>query len=346
MPQISIIVPVYKVEPYLRRCVDSILAQTFQDFELILVDDGSPDNCPAICDEYAQKDNRIHVIHQENGGLSAARNAGIDIAQGKYLLFCDSDDYVAPFWCESLVSSVRDKQDNYIFGRIQRVYESEECSPSSALYSDKSIEELSIGKFLELHAKSETGFAWNVLYYTDVIRELGLRFRQDVIIEDLPFCLEYLKRMKSITYCAAAEYYYMQRQVPTLSRKYYQDGFRKWREKYAAIQDFICDKISAGEQDTYRKLIAEHYLYYFLSSLENTFDQRNKWSLAQKLQYNQRVVNTEEFRHCLLYCEGGNENQRSLQMLKKGNYYAAYLYTCGAKAKAKIRKLIKTDWRK
>ena len=338
MPEISIIVPVYNVENYLRRCVDSILRQTFSDFELILVDDGSPDNCPTICDKYAGKDGRVHVIHQENRGLSAARNAGMSIAQGKYLMFCDSDDHVAPVWCESLVSLVRDTQDNYIFGKIQTVYEGEDHSPSPVPCSDTSIDEFPIGKFLELHTKSKVGFAWNVLYYTDVIRELGLQFRQDVIIEDLPFCLGYLKRMNSITFCAAAEYYYLQRQVPTLSRKYYQDGFRKWQEKYAAIQAFIRDRISADEQDAYRKLIAEHYLYYFLSSLENTFDQRNKWSLMQKLQYNQKVINTKEFRHCLLYCNGINENQRFLGILKNGNYYAAYLYRCGAKAKAKFKK--------
>ena len=82
--KLSIIVPVYKVEPYLRRCVDSILAQTFRDFEVILVDDGSPDNCGAICDEYAAKDARVKVLHKANGGLSDARNAGLDIAQGEY----------------------------------------------------------------------------------------------------------------------------------------------------------------------------------------------------------------------------------------------------------------------
>ncbi|HBC6514954.1 TPA: glycosyltransferase, partial [Enterococcus faecalis] len=90
MCEISIIVPVYKVEPYLRKCLDSILAQTFTNFEVILVDDGSPDNSGKICDEYAIKDSRVRVIHKENGGLSSARNAGIDIAQGKYLGFVDS----------------------------------------------------------------------------------------------------------------------------------------------------------------------------------------------------------------------------------------------------------------
>ncbi len=102
MPNLSIIVPIYKVEPYLRRCIDSILAQTFTDFELILIDDGSPDGCGAICDEYAQKDNRIIVIHQENQGVSAARNAGLDIARGEFIGFVDPDDWVSPEMFESL----------------------------------------------------------------------------------------------------------------------------------------------------------------------------------------------------------------------------------------------------
>lgn len=99
---ISVIVPVYKVEPYLRQCIDSILAQTYTDFELILVDDGSPDNCGAICDEYAKHDDRIRVIHQENGGLSAARNTGIDAARGEYLTFIDGDDWVKNNHIENL----------------------------------------------------------------------------------------------------------------------------------------------------------------------------------------------------------------------------------------------------
>ena len=93
-PLISVIVPVYKVEKYLHRCVDSILNQTYRNLEIILVDDGSPDNCGAICDEYAAKDNRIRVIHQENTGVSAARNAGLEACTGEYVAFVDSDDYV------------------------------------------------------------------------------------------------------------------------------------------------------------------------------------------------------------------------------------------------------------
>lgn len=112
MPQISVIVPVYKVEAYLSRCVDSILGQTFRDFELVLVDDGSPDSCGELCEGYARRDSRVHVIHQENGGLSAARNSGIDWvfenSDSRYLAFVDSDDYVAPEYLQMLYDAARE----------------------------------------------------------------------------------------------------------------------------------------------------------------------------------------------------------------------------------------------
>ena len=111
MPEISVIVPVYKVEKYIHRCIDSILNQTFSDFELILVDDGSPDNCGTICDQYAAKDSRVVVIHQENGGLSAARNAGIDWAfansDSEWLSFIDSDDWVHQDYLKCLYDAVK-----------------------------------------------------------------------------------------------------------------------------------------------------------------------------------------------------------------------------------------------
>ena len=104
---ISVIVPIYRVEKYLPACIDSILYQTFTDFELILVDDGSPDRCPEICDEVARRDARVRVIHQANAGLSAARNAGIEIAHGEWLGFVDSDDYIAPQFYEKLYQTAQ-----------------------------------------------------------------------------------------------------------------------------------------------------------------------------------------------------------------------------------------------
>ena len=110
-PEISVIVPVYRVEKYLNDCIDSILAQTFTDFELILVDDGSPDGCPALCDAAAAKDSRIRVIHQKNRGLSGARNAGLDAAEGEWIAFVDSDDMLLPQALEQVAGEIAKKRE-------------------------------------------------------------------------------------------------------------------------------------------------------------------------------------------------------------------------------------------
>ena len=119
IPKISIIIPVYKVEEYLNRCLDSIIIQTFTDWECILIDDGTPDISGKICDEYVSKDNRFIVIHQENAGVSAARNAGLDIARGEYITFVDSDDWVEPnFLEEQYKDIVSDDYDVCICGFV------------------------------------------------------------------------------------------------------------------------------------------------------------------------------------------------------------------------------------
>ncbi|MBQ6543175.1 MAG: glycosyltransferase family 2 protein, partial [Clostridia bacterium] len=124
MPLISVIVPVYKVEKYLPRCLDSILSQSFTDFELLLVDDGSPDSCPEICDEYARRDRRISVIHKENGGLSSARNAALERATGKYVSFVDSDDYITADALQTLYSALTETDSDIAVGNMMSIDES------------------------------------------------------------------------------------------------------------------------------------------------------------------------------------------------------------------------------
>lgn len=123
MPQISVIVPVYNVEKYIDRCIRSILGQTYSDFELILVDDGSPDNAPAMCDVWATKDSRIRVIHKENGGLSSARNAGMEIAAGEYYYFVDSDDVIHPDCMNTLMTCIQNTGAEIAMGRFTRFHE-------------------------------------------------------------------------------------------------------------------------------------------------------------------------------------------------------------------------------
>lgn len=129
MPKISVIVPVYKVEKYIRRCIDSILLQKFTDFELILVDDGSPDNCGAICDKYAITDKRVRVLHQKNGGVSRARNSAIEIARGEYITFVDSDDWLDICYLERLFTIASQNAADTVIASINRVNCESEIAP-------------------------------------------------------------------------------------------------------------------------------------------------------------------------------------------------------------------------
>ena len=168
MASISVIVPVYRVEPYLRRCVDSILGQTFRDFELILVDDGSPDNCGAICQDYAGQDGRIHVLHRENGGLSAARNAGLDWAfahsGSRYVAFVDSDDWVHPAFLQTLFAMA----------------ENTGCPVAVCGFFRTSGEPLPEGE--DFSAQKLTAVAWNKLYDRKLFH--NLRYPEGKLHED------------------------------------------------------------------------------------------------------------------------------------------------------------------
>ena len=198
MPEISVIVPVYKVEPYLRRCVDSILSQTFADFELILVDDGSPDNCGAICDEYAQKDSRVRVIHKENGGVSSARNAGLDIANGTYVTFCDSDDYYTVEWLENLLVAITSNQADVIVGNFKMMSSDEKELQSIqhevATYQTESFEGKKQYVYSQLFGNKNGWEVWSRLFKMQIVKDKNVRFCESCgnYAEDLGFVLEYM----------------------------------------------------------------------------------------------------------------------------------------------------------
>ncbi|MCD7818861.1 MAG: glycosyltransferase [Lachnospiraceae bacterium] len=195
MPEISVIVPVYKVEPFLRRCVDSILNQTFQDFELILVDDGSPDNCPIICDEYAKSDKRITVIHQENRGQSVARNAGIkkvlseDISQ--WVVFIDSDDMVREDYLEKLIGCANDMGTKLVICSFSLVSEDNDPLPLN-LENPIPFGCLTAEEALNRLQKSNGwmwSVPWNKIYHRSLLSEnyfpVGINHEDEFIIAPL-----------------------------------------------------------------------------------------------------------------------------------------------------------------
>ena len=171
MPKISIIVPVYNVEEYLPRCIDSILAQTFTDFELILVDDGSPDNCPQICDDYAQKDNRIKVIHKENGGLSSARNAGIELAISDFVGFVDSDDWIDPNMYSVLYNLQKKYNADIAECSFVKCTAFEFCDHSNTMLEKVFSKEAAVIQLYKCECYGST-VAWNKLYKKSLFDDL------------------------------------------------------------------------------------------------------------------------------------------------------------------------------
>jgi len=169
-PLISVIVPIYNVEKYLSKCIDSILNQTYKNLEIILVDDGSPDNCPAICDEYAEKDSRIIVVHKENGGLSDARNEGLKIAKGEYFYFVDSDDLLPVKSIETVYSLATDNNAQMVIAGFERFYDDGEVFFSTD----------SEGEYIKIMNRQEVmkDFyrdgcqAWAVLYHRSVHKDI------------------------------------------------------------------------------------------------------------------------------------------------------------------------------
>ena len=216
---ISIVVPIYNVEKYLRNCIDSIIKQTYTNLEIILVDDGSLDNCGKICDEYKEKDNRIKVIHKQNGGLSDARNAGIDIATGKYIAFIDSDDYIAPNFIEKLYNLCIKNNAELSECDFQKV--TEECNDIIENTNQEEEKVLDGKKFIErLDGKSavRTVVVWNKLYRREIFN--NLRFPKGKLNEDEFTTYKIFYDVKKIAITTEQLYFYRYSPDSIMNKKF------------------------------------------------------------------------------------------------------------------------------
>lgn len=205
-PLLSIIVPIYNVEEYLPECLNSIFAQTFTDYELILVDDGSPDNCPKMCDEAAAKDARVRVIHQKNGGLSAARNAGLDIARGEWIGFIDSDDYVAPEFYNVMLESAQKAEADMALCGIQKVSETGKPLMQQMPTMKGTVTGTEVLKGV---ARGVYLVAFNKVYRRRIFQ--GLRYPVGKLYEDTFIVADVYARAKRVACLNRALYDYRQR---------------------------------------------------------------------------------------------------------------------------------------
>lgn len=200
MPKVSIIVPVYKAEKYLHRCIDSILSQTFTDWECILVDDGSPDGSGAICDEYAQKDDRIRVIHKENGGVSSARNMALGIITGKWLTFVDSDDCLYHIALQRWIAVAENNNLDLIQCHFNREYKEGQVVVNTS-------EVLSASQYAD--SENYLTCVWGTLFKTSIIQEHSLRFNEEIRLgEDQIFLLNYMQYCSKIQRIGDVLYFY------------------------------------------------------------------------------------------------------------------------------------------
>ena len=259
---ISVVVSIYKVEAFLNKCIESLLGQTYKDFEIILVDDGSPDNCPQICDDWEQKEEKIRVFHKKNGGLSSARNYGIEHANGEYIIFPDPDDWVEPDYLEKLVLLRTDyKADLSICGHFHGTKVNNSNAKLSIMDTEEAMETL-------MMPYSFCGFAWNKLYSMDIIKKNNLRFDVELgMVQDLHFNVRYFQFCQKVVYDPAPVYHYTidsggvtSRYTPLTQRKL--SGLLTYKK----IAEMTHEKYPKIEQISYSSLckmcLDDIYIYY------------------------------------------------------------------------------------
>ena len=289
---ITVIVPVYNSEKSLSICVESIINQVYKDWRLILVDDGSCDQSPVICDYYADKYDNITVIHKENGGVSSARNSGIDAAETKYIVFIDSDDYVSENYLQSLFDAKMNYPDA---GHIWSTFKCVNNYDNSNTKTDSRVEFYSRNQLLDLFYLRYLQDPYCKLYNTDIVKNNICMDENISLGEDLIFNLEYLDLLtnESIVVINNRSYFYYVGNGESLDNKY--------RDDYLDIQLFLKTKLLFYidkwnlDEEQYQKFY-NSYLSAYGSVFENTLKKENPMSFIDKIKYNNSILKTDGFK--------------------------------------------------
>ena len=296
---VSIIVPAYNCIESLECCVGSIRQQTYTNFELMLVDDGSTDGSGELCDKLAAEDTRIRVIHKPNGGVSSARNAGIDAATGGYITFCDSDDYLEPDYLEALIQAAESNPDcGHIWCCFQTVtgYQKENAAPNYT--SAKSLLCYTLQDYMSLHEMWLDAEPWNKLYRTDIVQTAKVRFPEDLSLgEDWLFNLAYIDASanEKIVVVTKPLYNYMRGNDESLDSKYRKDLL----DIYRRLNDTCLSYLRKWKLPT--EQIEKFYnsrFYLYEKVLRNTMRAPDK-TKREKIKWNSTFMQSDEFKESL-----------------------------------------------
>lgn len=276
-PKISVIVPVYNVEQYLPRCIDSILDQTFTDFEVLLIDDGSTDNSGKICDEYAQKDNRIRVFHKKNGGVSSARNLGIDESKGELITFIDSDDWLKQNCLQKIITNIEDV-DLLVFSYTWVFYDGSTRTVTPKEMKAEGTNE--IENFI-LHLRHNSakanmfGYPWNKVFRKNIVKQNNIKFEKDLhYCEDEIFVLSYCLKIKKTKSISASLYNHWLRN-DSLTYRYI--SYKEWMHLVSCIDEMIPQLNS--------KCIQKEYQLWRLQTLLNACNSKINFFNYLRQQY-------------------------------------------------------------
>jgi glycosyltransferase involved in cell wall biosynthesis len=301
--------PVYGVEKFLENSINCVLNQTFTDFELILVDDKSPDNCPAICDAYAQKDNRIRVIHlEQNGGLGNARNNGMDSATGKYILFLDSDDTFDKDMLENAVHSINENPAQVVlFGMLEEYYDKDGtlCKTAAISYPAKCLPNTQKvrNEIIALEESTLYGYATNKLYLLEHLRKHNCRFTKIRFNEDIIFNIDVFMELESCNILNTTPYHYLKRVNSSITSRfiptYYEHIMLKIDKLYGQFEAWDMLTPEALE------MLASRYVRYFFSTLQRNMDKRMQMNAAQRKQFFNDELKTERYKKLSPYMGGG-----------------------------------------
>ncbi len=322
-PLVSIVIPVYNVEKYLSRCLNSVLDQNYRNLEIILVDDGSTDKSSNICDEYKDKDERIKVIHQQNKGLSGARNSGIDTATGEYICFIDSDDYISNYYVEQLIkTSIVENSDIVTCGYIQGYddnYIFDSKKSSSEVYSYSSADALA--NWHDKYKKVET-VAWNKLYKFKLF-ETGIRYPVGKYFEDVPTTHLLVSEAQTISFINSKLYYYYQRNSSIQGSP---DDNKIEQRMEMQTQRFMWFK-NHGYFSAYERLV-DKYLKYLIICYAQTESINLKDTILKEFREIKNSANIHNRIEKLLYfgfCASPELYKNLYLTMKKCSYYKQLL---------------------
>lgn len=332
--KVSVIIPVYNTEKYLQRCIDSLLMQTYENIEYIFVDDGSIDGSLNILKTAEKRDAKIIVIEQKNAGPSAARNTGMKVATGKYVMFCDSDDTVEQNWCEMLVVAIEKNPNAWVMCGVNMV---DELGRTIKQRKHKCTEKKGKEDYFLLSCEGLAGYPVNKIFRKDILEENNIVFDEKIKRgEDVLFNLEYYKFVEEVFVLEECYYnYYRYENCTTLTNKYYNSLSETYQLLYVKCLPYISDK------DLYD--YKNYYWYIFINELNNTMDNNESDSLVSKIKINSKIVKSTEFQTLLLEYGEKDLNKICFICLKQKNYIAYWLIQMISKIKKKLFFFIKEE---